>query len=395
MKKLLTKDPNQRLGAAGISEIKNHPFLDTIVWKKLLNKKTKAPYKPKINLGEVVKNQDSEYSNGESDDHPNNQDTVDRGTKIDVFGGFSFVASHIRSGNDEIISYPGDIAPAPETKSNKFSLHSSSLLNRKEKKKSSADKIYIEYLFEFQRADGLAEKLEGSQYYIKWGCQSKKVNDGKTYAALCTSRAIQWSLQNGDVQATFITTMYLRGNQFDERIFTISLREKTTNKEVGSIKLNLADYSNHLYNKQQIFSISKHATICCNCSATWLLFNGFQLNFCESLENKNIDSLLKLNQNYYELLPPTEHLLSILQQATGSKKSDLIPSNSSTSSNISSSSSTTSSNNVNYQQQLEQQQFNYQEESSSLRKRVSSTSKSILSAATGKRKHKRTSSVAG
>ena len=42
VKQLLTKEPSERLGAReGISEIKNHPFFNDIVWKDVLRKKYK------------------------------------------------------------------------------------------------------------------------------------------------------------------------------------------------------------------------------------------------------------------------------------------------------------------------------------------------------------------
>lgn len=46
--KLLLRNPERRLGAAGIEEIKDHPWLADIDWDKLLQKKIKSPFKPDV-----------------------------------------------------------------------------------------------------------------------------------------------------------------------------------------------------------------------------------------------------------------------------------------------------------------------------------------------------------
>ena len=46
--KLLTKDPNKRLGANGVEEIKSHPYFEDINWEDLYNKKLKPPFDPKV-----------------------------------------------------------------------------------------------------------------------------------------------------------------------------------------------------------------------------------------------------------------------------------------------------------------------------------------------------------
>eukprot|EP00919_Chromeraceae_sp_WS-2016_P027206 GHVR01064670.1.p1 GENE.GHVR01064670.1~~GHVR01064670.1.p1 ORF type:complete len:144 (-),score=9.81 GHVR01064670.1:328-759(-) len=43
---LLIRNPDQRLGANGINEIKNHPWFVDIDWQKMANKKLKAPFIP-------------------------------------------------------------------------------------------------------------------------------------------------------------------------------------------------------------------------------------------------------------------------------------------------------------------------------------------------------------
>ncbi|CAI2368902.1 unnamed protein product [Moneuplotes crassus] len=55
LKKLLNKDPAKRLGANGIEEILNHPFLETINFKDLSIKKMKSPYVPKVKSEDCTK----------------------------------------------------------------------------------------------------------------------------------------------------------------------------------------------------------------------------------------------------------------------------------------------------------------------------------------------------
>ena len=40
------RNPNARLGAAGIDEIKEHPWLQDVDWDKLLAKRIRAPFRP-------------------------------------------------------------------------------------------------------------------------------------------------------------------------------------------------------------------------------------------------------------------------------------------------------------------------------------------------------------
>jgi serum/glucocorticoid-regulated kinase 2 len=46
--KLLNRNPEQRLGANGASEIKAHPFFDNIDWRKLLQRKYEPAFKPNV-----------------------------------------------------------------------------------------------------------------------------------------------------------------------------------------------------------------------------------------------------------------------------------------------------------------------------------------------------------
>ena len=62
IKQLLEKDPEQRIGVNGDSEIKNHPWFKKIDWDLLLQKKVETPFKPQINGENWINNFDSEFT---------------------------------------------------------------------------------------------------------------------------------------------------------------------------------------------------------------------------------------------------------------------------------------------------------------------------------------------
>jgi len=47
--RLLSREPESRLGSNGAEEIKKHPFFKSIDWKKLLAKQIQPPFKPNVN----------------------------------------------------------------------------------------------------------------------------------------------------------------------------------------------------------------------------------------------------------------------------------------------------------------------------------------------------------
>ena len=72
--KLLDKDPGNRLGTIGLSEIKKHPFFYGINFDDLIKKKIKAPFKPNIkdtkDINIITSNFDEEYLNLEISESP-------------------------------------------------------------------------------------------------------------------------------------------------------------------------------------------------------------------------------------------------------------------------------------------------------------------------------------
>ena len=48
MKRLLTKEPNKRLGHVAAKDIKDHPWFEKLNWDALLHRNIKPPFMPKL-----------------------------------------------------------------------------------------------------------------------------------------------------------------------------------------------------------------------------------------------------------------------------------------------------------------------------------------------------------
>nr|CCA21231.1 protein kinase putative [Albugo laibachii Nc14] len=65
IRQLLNRNPKERLGANGCSDVKTHPFFEDIDWDKLLRKEIQPPFRPchtAMNNGEAPLNFDSEFT---------------------------------------------------------------------------------------------------------------------------------------------------------------------------------------------------------------------------------------------------------------------------------------------------------------------------------------------
>ena len=145
------------------------------------------------------------------------------------------------------------------------------------------DQVVVEFAFEIKRAEGLNSKWNDSQLFVKWSCDSKKVSDGKSYAAICSDSVAEWNSANGDNLASFATTMYLDSKRkFSSREFTLAVKDKKSNKSIGSVKVDLADISNYHLQEEKTFSLSSNSgNLICLCSASWQQFNGKELEIWE------------------------------------------------------------------------------------------------------------------
>lgn len=59
---LLCRDPKKRLGVNGAAEIRAHPFFAQIDWRRLMNKKYAAPFKPSVQSATDTSNFDVEFT---------------------------------------------------------------------------------------------------------------------------------------------------------------------------------------------------------------------------------------------------------------------------------------------------------------------------------------------
>ncbi|KPM36147.1 Serine/threonine-protein kinase gad8 [Neonectria ditissima] len=89
--KLLNRDPAQRLGANGPTEIKAHPFFRAIDWRKLLERKYEPTFKPNVvsnalDTSNIAPEFTEEAPQDSLVDHPDLSQTVQ-----DQFAGFSYI----------------------------------------------------------------------------------------------------------------------------------------------------------------------------------------------------------------------------------------------------------------------------------------------------------------
>ena len=59
--RLLTRDPEKRLGSGSFEEVMSHPWFRDIDWDKLYKKEVVPPFKPIVSGADDVRNVDSEF----------------------------------------------------------------------------------------------------------------------------------------------------------------------------------------------------------------------------------------------------------------------------------------------------------------------------------------------
>ncbi|KAI0841326.1 Pkinase-domain-containing protein [Hypoxylon sp. FL0890] len=89
LSKLLNRNPDERLGAAGSAEIKAHPFFHAIDWRKLLQRKYEPTFKPSVTDALDTKNFDPEFTS-EAPQDSYVEGPVLSATAQDQFAGFSY-----------------------------------------------------------------------------------------------------------------------------------------------------------------------------------------------------------------------------------------------------------------------------------------------------------------
>lgn len=88
--KLLNRDPKKRLGVNGAGEIKAHPFFAQIDWKRLMNKKYAAPFKPAVESATDTSNFDAEFTNEVPTDSVVEKDFYLSDSVQKQFGGWTY-----------------------------------------------------------------------------------------------------------------------------------------------------------------------------------------------------------------------------------------------------------------------------------------------------------------
>ena len=63
LRKLLNRNPAERLGSQGAQQIKEHPFFRDVDWRRLLAKKYTPPFRPNVASAHDTSNFDDEFTN--------------------------------------------------------------------------------------------------------------------------------------------------------------------------------------------------------------------------------------------------------------------------------------------------------------------------------------------
>ena len=93
---MLNRDPEQRLGSSGPTEIKQHQIFNQIQWSKLLAKKYIPPFKPAVTFATDTSNFDQEFTNEPPlDSLP--ADSALSSTVQQQFDGFSYISHEMGS----------------------------------------------------------------------------------------------------------------------------------------------------------------------------------------------------------------------------------------------------------------------------------------------------------
>nr|XP_023683262.1 ribosomal protein S6 kinase alpha-5-like [Paramormyrops kingsleyae] len=105
IQRLLTKDPQKRLGAAGADSVKGHPFYQKINWEDLAAKKVPAPFKPVVRDELDVSNFALEFTEMDAMYSPADlPQSCDR-----IFQGYSFMAPSIPFKRNAAVDDPAQL----------------------------------------------------------------------------------------------------------------------------------------------------------------------------------------------------------------------------------------------------------------------------------------------
>lgn len=91
---LLTRDPEERLGAKGGTEVKHHPWFNDIDWDKLLKKEIDPPFKPKVKSMEDTSQIDPTFTRERPIDSVPDQSVLSESVQGN-FEGFTYVADSV------------------------------------------------------------------------------------------------------------------------------------------------------------------------------------------------------------------------------------------------------------------------------------------------------------
>ncbi|XP_061763907.1 ribosomal protein S6 kinase beta-2-like isoform X1 [Nerophis ophidion] len=111
LKKLLKKNPHQRLGSSktDCTDIQRHSFFKQIKWDDLLNKRVEPPYKPQLQSDEDVSQFDTRFTKQTPVDSPDDT-SINQSAEL-TFAGFTYVAPSVLNSLKEGFSFEPRMRP--------------------------------------------------------------------------------------------------------------------------------------------------------------------------------------------------------------------------------------------------------------------------------------------
>lgn len=103
--RLLDKDPERRIGAGGVEEIKEHEFFHSINWDDLYAKKVKPPYNPSVKSEKDVKHISSKFLDEDIVSYTMDDNDLKKGNmKNQIFEDFTYTKDEmLRKSNRQTV----------------------------------------------------------------------------------------------------------------------------------------------------------------------------------------------------------------------------------------------------------------------------------------------------
>jgi hypothetical protein len=235
---------------------------------------------------------------------------------VDLFAGFSFVASGVGQQSISLMERPSSSSSSSTSTSTSTSSGSASPSASPStgstsswSKKHRTNIVTVHFNLRIKGIKGLSDGLNQERVFVAWKIESRKserlpLTKGTTQPQTITDREASW--QVGDDGATILLDLALQQDKktlsFKER--KISFLLKTATKKpitLGEVTLNLAQFAIHKDDQTQILALARNGpTLVLQVKCEYRQLNGKKL--VEWLDTKGgAGQIINLNGNMYFL----------------------------------------------------------------------------------------------